>query len=272
MSAARVKQTRKIMISEKVFTAEDLRRIAGIFEKQRMLASKSDHRASLKYNVELSDHTTLETDSPELFTNESLATPARPIAVGMSFDNYTLGRHMKLHLTHGEDSDFTNLAVVSGEEAAWLKENFVDIKEAVEKVQPQALWFRRHRFFLLSLISLGLGSLAMMISGYLLVPVLAALRVPPLISPDSPWLQALRPSSPTAQFLLYWFWCWLIGFFFRARDVLWWLLDMWPGIEFRFGLAHLQSEQIRRRRLGAVATLIILPICTNLIASLIIWR
>ena len=67
-----MKAIRGIKIPERLFTAEDLRRIASIFEKQEALADKSSHHASVEYAVRFSDETTRETDTAELFADDSL--------------------------------------------------------------------------------------------------------------------------------------------------------------------------------------------------------
>ena len=62
-----MKQTRKIIISEKVFTAKDLQRLAQIFEKQRTLTSHANNHINISYQIMFSNNTSLETDSPTLF-------------------------------------------------------------------------------------------------------------------------------------------------------------------------------------------------------------
>jgi len=77
--------------------------------------------------------------------------------------------------------------------------------------------------------------------------------------------------SSAAPILYIWGWIlrWGLGFMWGAFELRRWLLSLWPSVEFRFGLAHLQTEQIKRRRLLLVATLIVSPILTNLVAGLI---
>src|SRR6266850_5522023 len=155
-----VNQTRKISISDRVFTIKDLQRIAAIFDRQSSLAKKSDHHASVEYSVTFSDDTTHQSDSPDLFSDASLAVPARPVGVRMSFHNYKLDRHISLSLAHG-DSSYGNLAVVSASEPEWLSQNFLALKEALETVRPQSAWLRKHKILLLNLIAVGIGCLGL---------------------------------------------------------------------------------------------------------------
>ena len=259
-------QTRKISISEKVFTIEDLRRIAAIFDKQSLLAKKSDHHASVEYSIRFSDDTTYQSDSPDLFSDGALTVPARPVAIQMSFRNYKLGRHISLSIDHG-DSSYGNLAVVSASEPEWLSQNFLSLKETLETVRPQTVWLKNHRTLLLNLIAVGIGSLGMSAIDLLvnaLTHVVDLSGVIKPLAPDSPW----RPLISDASLLLYgvkWTWRWFAGFFWGAFWVRRWLLSVWPSIEFDFGLPHLQTERKKRERLIAVATLIVLPVIVNLI-------
>ena len=262
-----MKQTRKIIISEKVFTSEDLRRIAKIFEKQRTLAAKSGHHFSVTYEVKFSDNTTLETDSPELFADESLAGPGRPVGVRMSFQNYALNRHLAISIDHGDSYFSANAAVISANESAWLSENFLALKEAIDRAAPQSFWLRRHETLLVNLLALGLGSL-----GTLIINLAVNILFPHFrgVLPRPP-----RPSEQLRQLLLpmyivQWVVAWGWGFFLGAFGVRRWLLSMWPSIEFDFGLDHLKTERVKRRRLIAVGALVILPITTSLIAELVL--
>lgn len=260
-----MKQTRKIIIAEKIFTGEDLRRMAKIFDKQKTLAAKSDHNVSIAYEVKFSDDTTLETDSPELFSDESLTAPGRPVAVRMSFQNYSLNRHLAISIDHGDSPYAANVAVISADESAWLSENFLALKEAIDKVAPQSFWFRRHKTLLLNLLALGIGSLVTLIIDLALDTFFP--HAPRLIPPNSPWHQL----DPLVD-ILRWVFRWGGGFFWGAFGIRHWLLSMWPSIEFDFGLDHLKTERVKRQRLIAVGALIVLPITTSLIAELIHTR
>ena len=263
-------QTRKILILERVFTLEDLSRIASIFEKQSKLASKSEHNASIEYSIRFSDNTTYQSDSPDLFLAESLAVPARPVAIQMSFHNYTLGRHISLSLSHG-DFSYSNEAVVSSREPDWLCLNFIALKEAIEAVRSQTFWLRKHRILLLNLIALGIGSLMTWVTDLLLNVLANGIDLSGVIKPlppDSPWRRVISNAAPLLC-TIKWLWCWAVGFLLGAFEVRRWLLSVWPSIEFDFGLPQFKAERIKRRRLLAVVTLIVIPIIRSLFYDLI---
>ncbi len=245
-----MRQTRKIAVSERVFTSQDLLRIAKIFAEQD---KPPEQHVSTEYEVKFEDNTTIESDSPDVFSDESLTAPARPVAIRMWFRNYALGHHISLSLEHG-DASYGNVGIVSASEP-----------------RPQEFWFRRHKVLLLNLIALGIGSLGTLIidlAGVFLGKVLGFQEFVVPLPPDSPWRQILSAAQP----MLYaagWLWRWAAGFFWGAFEVRRWLLATWPGIEFEFGLPHLQAEKVRRGRLKAVAALVIFPIVTTVLYDLV---
>jgi len=170
-----MKQTRKISISDKVFTIEDIKRLAAILENQSQLAKRSDHRMFVEFAVIFSDDTTFQSDSPDLFLSESIVRPARPVEIKMSFHNFTLERSISLSFSHG-DSSYSNSAVVSANEPNWVSQNFLAITEAIQTVRPQTVWVRKLGLILINLIALGIGSLASLAIG-LLVDVLFRLGI-----------------------------------------------------------------------------------------------
>jgi hypothetical protein len=126
VESERQKQTRRIIIEDKVFKAEDLRRIARIFEKQRHLVDGTACDTTVSYQISLRDDTTFESDSQLLFSDESLTTAARPMAIGMSFRNYSKNCYLRVSIRHG-DKGYGNEAEISGTDLAWVRENFLAV-------------------------------------------------------------------------------------------------------------------------------------------------
>jgi hypothetical protein len=261
-----VKQTRNIQISDRVFTAEDIRRLANIIEAQKGPSKKAGHHVIFQYAVRFDDTTSLESDSPEVFDDEPLTSPARPVGIQMAFYNHSLGRQISIDLTHSDDS-YRNTAQVSGNDAAWVSHHFLSIKEAIEKAAPQVSWLRNHATLLLNLIALGLGCFgSLMLDGvYWLFLKDVAIPIKPLPL-DSPWRQLVNLRF---WHVLGWMWLWGWGFFLGAFTLRDWLLRLWPQVEFNFGLAHLQIERLRRQRIALVGTIIVIPILLEAIYDII---
>jgi hypothetical protein len=263
-----LKQTRKIAISDLVFTSEDVRRIATIFDRQE---KPQPERTRSNYVVQFDNNTQLESDTPEVFSDESLTAPARPVSIQMSFHDFTRERHISLSIDHGDSRyGFGNQAVVSGSEPAWLSENFLALEDTLKRTRPQSIWFRRHPTILLNLIALGIGSLGLLLITSI-VHALDYLGLLSIFGPPSPnsFVQAILALPKPLLNALAWFWRWALGFTWGASEVRRSLLTMWPSIEFDFGFPHLQMEKKRRTYLRAVAALIILPIITSLLYDLL---
>src|SRR5271156_7151057 len=97
-----MKQTRKITISERVFTAQDLMRIAGVLYKHTH--DKGKNHVTTEFEVTFSDNTRFESETPEVFQEESLTAHGRPVAIAMSYRDYTRSRFISLSLSQGESS------------------------------------------------------------------------------------------------------------------------------------------------------------------------
>jgi hypothetical protein len=262
-----VKRTRKIVIRNRVFSLEDLKRIAELFDKQAKLARKSDHHASSEYEISFSNNTSISGDSPEILDDKFLNAPGRPVVVRLAFRNFTLGRHLSFEANHG-DSTYSNIASVSADEPDWVNDNFLSLEEAIQTVRPQTFWFRRHPTLLLNLIALGAGSLIQLAVQPLLqafikiLPFWSAIQSVPA---DSPWRQ---PVILAVLYLFIWITRWFTGFCF-AFEIRRWLLQLWPNVELNIGSEHLKTEIIQRRRLVAVIVLIVLPVITSAIYDII---
>lgn len=266
MNQDRVKQTRQITISEKVFTLEDIRRIASIFDEQVTLSKQSDDRADVEYSIDFSDNTTFKSESPKLFSDVSH--PAQPVQIQMSFRDYKLGRQLLFSAHHG-DSSYGNHASVSAGETAWLSKNFLTLKDTLEAVKPQTVWYRRHRILTLSLIALGIGScldIGLSSVTKLLFQNIDFSGVTKPPSPDSPWRRVIESASPLLL-TIKWGWRWFLGALW-AHDLYRWLLDLRPNIEFDFGVPHLRTERMKRQRLMVVVALG-LSILANLLTDVL---
>jgi hypothetical protein len=264
-----VKQTRKVRISEKVFTAADLLRLAKVVDIPKDGTSR-DHVLTV-FKVKFSNETVLESDTSDVLQEESLTAYDRPIGIEMSYSNITKQNYMSVSLSHGEHS-FGNEASVSGADITWVNANFQLVQDALRAVRPQHVWVRRHETLLLNLIALGIGSAGFLmfdLVGWLIFKAVAWRGVV-LHPPSLPlWLSSLLPVLEPAFVIFNWLWRWVLGLSWGAFAVRDWLLALWPSIEFDFGQPHRQAEKIKRQRLYAVVSLIVLPIVASLLYDLL---
>lgn len=124
----------------------------------------------------------------------------------------------------------------------------------MELAPPQTSWVVNYKTLLLHMLALGLGVPLLRIGMYLLAPL--APYVPEGVSralgtvfKTSPWIWPVYVS----------FCRWLTGLSIAPR-ALDWLLELWPDVEFDFGLEHLKLEKMRRQRLWLVFSLVGIPV------------
>jgi len=259
-----MKKTRTISISNRVFKTKDLTRIANIIDDEDENSSNSK-----SFMVRFDDDTTVESESKKILSDEYLNAPTRPVGIKMSWRDYSNDQYITLSLKHG-DSNYGNAVSISGQEP-WLSHKFMALKEAIDQVQPQDIWFRRHPTILLNFIALGIGILGTFVIEILLSGFFYVFELDNIISPlpdDSDWRQIIQSAQPIL-YLFDWVFKWGLGFLWGAYFVRKWLFAMWPSIEFTFGLPHQQHEKKRRKRLNTVGALVILPIVIKVIYDLI---
>jgi len=251
-----LKESRRIVITDKVFAAADLRRLAAIFEKQKTLAKGTQQHCNISFSIAFENHLSRETDSSEIFSDEGLSLSSRATDVEMSFSNYTLERWVALRLTHGNHSS-GNTATVSGNDARWLSEAFLALQEAIAQVPPQKVWFAKHYRLLVNINAILIGfsgdaAMGMIIKMFMhwshpARPVLPA------------WIEQIHALPSSILIPVSIMWKWLLGQFWGAFSLTNWIVTLWPSVEFDFGLEHLKTEKIKRKRLVIVMTLIVLP-------------
>jgi len=262
-----VKQTREISIQDRVFGVNDLRRFANVIETQDRPKTGN---VTVDYEVTFSDNTRFESDTPNVFEEELLTAHGRAVAVDMTYWNYSKGNRISVRLSHG-DSTYRNEAIVSGLDANWVNANFQALQDVINRATPQNSWLRRHGFFTVTLIALGIGS-----AFFLLIDTLdwTASKLgwfTVIAHPSASWIPFLiRLSRYRAFFIaLDWFLRWFVGQAMGAYGILNWLRAMWPRVEFDIGPSHLQIEKIRRRRLSTVFVLVVIPILVTLAYDII---
>jgi len=207
------------------------------------------------------DGTVLENESPEIFDDEWLTGSSRPVVIKMSYRNYEKGRSVSVYFRHG-DNQYGNEVEVSGSDVEWVDATFQALKDNLDKVRRQDSWALRHPDLLFHLIALGIGSFVVAVVDFSVDILFGKI---PFTLPVPHWLEFLRwPPLRPYLYLAGWGWRWSLGLFWGTTSVYRWLLNMWPSVEFDFGLPHLQTEKIRRERMKSVVTLAVLPVLLQL--------
>jgi hypothetical protein len=261
-----MKTTRDFTFSDRVFTVQDLMRFADILDWQ----VSDTPRDSSEYTVTFEDGHEIKGSSSEVFTEEQLNRPCRPVEIKIWLWVHSVQDYIRIKLHSGETSyKYENSITISGNDANWVNANYTALHDAVDKVTPQSLWWRENRFrrmLLLNLIALGVGTLEYaVIVGMVLVSVRVWPNLPSHTVESFPL--SLQPMLLSySRFFLSWPWRWFLGFpwaFIIRR----WLLEMWPSIEFNFGSTYLRPDN-RRKKLYWTLTAVIVPIIIAFFCSM----
>lgn len=256
-----MKTTRNLKVKDRVFSLEDIQRIANIIGEQKVKANEADVHSSASYLLDFADETRIEVEDSVAISDELLARPARVVKVEFDFHDYENKRSINFTIRHG-DSPWDSGARISGEDRAWVDGQFLAVKEAVEAAKPQTSAPRRFQGLILHASALGIGSLGQMALDVFIGSVLVWLDVFGNIQPvdqDSKFRAVLISLGPILYALL-WIWRWILGLAWGAFAVRSWLVSLWPSVEFSFGPEHHRIEEIRRRRLAGFSTLVLVPI------------
>jgi len=267
-----LKETRKLHIKDKVFNIDDLKKIALIFEEQASLARQNGERSSIEYELHFSDDTTVESEALDILEDDILFSK-RPISVQFSYHNYSLNRRISLSLNHG-DSSYGNTIIVSGQEREWVNAIFARLTEILKGVTPQESWIKRHPTLLLNVIALGIGTFGCFLIDTIFKFTFANVDLGRHITPPKEgtflhFLTIVIKSNTLIFYILGWIWRWCLGFFWGAYKVRRWFLNLWPSIELDIGPEHFKIEKQKRKKLYAVAVLVIFPIVTALLYDII---
>lgn len=263
-----MKQTRRLRIRQRIFRIDDLKRIAGVFDDQARLATKSDHHHKVEYTLHFADDTSFEGDTPALL-DDTVVQIKRPVKVEFDFCNFKLERRISFSVTHGH-SEYGNGFWVSANEETWLNDNFIKLESFVKGAEPQLFWFSRHPFILANLLALGVGCL-----GMFLIDGFWSFVGPPQINFSQSSLAKLKTlhtfiAAHQIWFYLFdWFWKWLFGWLWGAVSIANWFLSAWPNIDLDFGANHLKIEKKRQKKIVVVMTLIVVPILLAIIQNII---
>lgn len=237
-----MRETRKINICNKIFTKEDLKSIHKIFIDAYQGSSEG---ATLKFEYDFNDNTSIETASDKVFEEHDLLDTKKTIQVNFSFYDYP-NKDMTFKLTHGNYSgNFSNEIRISSNDNVWpgYMQNLFNDKLAAVKPQTK---HPKHPF--------ALGYLSSIIPTLLLVYSICGIMEKQLNSMFSK-TELTAIASIVSLIVFY--------IFFRLFNQ---LINLFPQIEFDFGPEHMKIEKNKKRRLWIQFTIFIFPICLTAIS------
>lgn len=260
-----MKETRKKIIEDKIFTKSDICSIFKIVNSEYEYSKKAkNHSLSrLELNLNCQDGTNYESESDDLLNDGDIIDTKRCVSVSIRYNDYKLERRTSVTFEHG--SDYGNEFIVSGLDRNWVSGTFDRIDTTIDSVKPQKHWFIQYKSIILHVSAFFFGLMI-----YRILDILWYQHIEPINNP-SEIIQAIRDFIYKYLFVLYTIqgiFFWLQGIFpvLYLRN---WVLKLWPSIEFDFGPEHQKSEKNKRKRLGLFFFVIIVPLLISFIYDLI---
>jgi hypothetical protein len=249
--------TRKLQISNRVFTAKDLLRFAHLLDNQ--ITRHPSERLFSSFEVMFADGVVHEGTAAEVFAEECLIRPSRPVAVSMRLFS-GIGsdkKSIRIDLRAG-DSSFGNDIVITGSESIWANATYTSLKDALDKAPPQKSWVRMHPVITWLLLATGSGAIIQAVFDAVLFPVIDN-TIGPAILRILPNLSNANARGWVIPLFLVFRWAATVAVGnVPATLIFRWIQKTWPRIEFDFGSPHLRPAS-RQRTLVAIWTLMVVP-------------
>ena len=258
-----MKTKREMPVENRVFTANDLRRIASVFAEEGARAAIDPPRVAgvlTIFEVTFADSTSLSSDRPDVLQEDILDGPARPVRISFTMSNYMEeGRH--LHFRACQDSRYSTGELTVTGCRPWVSDVFGRLKDAIDAAKPQFSWPRRHQFLLNCFLAIGVASIVLLVFRI----VIRLGMIGGQATATRPAEDASLPSQIMAVFSL------LCLSFAATIGLTWWIRDLWPSVELDLGRPHLNYMRRRRVLLRLILGTIGASLLGNLAWALITW-
>jgi hypothetical protein len=246
-----MKETRKYEFKNKILDQEHLIAVAKLFiELSKELKTKSQSCA--QFNLTFKDDITLDSNDLSIFESGETTMFRKLMKVFLIFvaseGSIDLGFH------HGNCKSCNKLTV-SGSDRLWVSRTFTSLKEAIDSITPQNLFFSKFKWLTIPLILISSG----MILGFILSGIISVFGYSNSSAINfSKLLLKLKGSNTYWTFML-----WNIRLFLGVlvTPFLYYQIgNVWPRIEIQVGPDHLNIAQRRRSLLLASWSGVFLPL------------
>jgi hypothetical protein len=245
-----MKETRTFKIENRIFTIQNVKKIAAKFESEYQSAKAKQHHATVRFLVLCKDGSLYESEDSKIF-DDSVISSKKVQVFNFSFTDYEEDKNMRIELEHGNDS-YRNSFVVSGKDSDWVNGTLNSLQVFIESATPQSTWFKRLKVVFTLLLSFLIG-----ISLVALLGVIGRkLASKSFINPFR--LMMEEPNLIWGSLFIGYFPAFFITDFFN---------NLWPKVEIQVGPGYTFLEKNKRKLLFGLITILVLPIILGLIFS-----
>jgi len=218
--------------------------------------------------ITISLHTTdsevYEIENSNLDSNNNILDIKRIENIKIDLTDYRNDKHFSINLSQGDDKWSNNLVIGSKDEL-WVNNQKIMLEESIKSWQPQNVYYSRYKDLLLHFLAICVGLLIIKI-----VVLFSDQSIQDTTSETTDpgrfllFLGKLLESIPLTRYLFIAVISWIVGsgiviftIWFKIDN---YLSDLWPSIEFDFGPEHFKFSKRRRKSIGVIITLIVLPV------------
>jgi hypothetical protein len=259
------KEKRRLIISWRVFTKIDIRRLAQFLFNEYQVANKKKHHSSIIFRLNCQEGISYESDSVRILDDGGPIDLKKTESIQMTFYDYEFERNIDISLKEG---DYAGELSIRGTDKNWVQGNFTTLVEIINSIKPQDNVILKYKKYFFHIIAFGVGSLILLLLNLLILRHIPSEPIQISSKTLFAFIEFIQRNTWLA-YLIVAFLIWGEGIITFAYPIYKWLLDLWPNIEFDFGPEHLNNQKKRRKRIWFVTTLVIIPIVLNIITNII---
>jgi hypothetical protein len=279
-------ETRTLKISNRIITSQDIRRLFTDLENEinrldaitneqldRKLSEEKYNKysdqekerekrylknwISKKLKVKATDNSIYEGHSNEILAPGGILDSKQISSIDFDFTDRNHNASIAINLRH-TNSDSWNEVRVQGTDSLWVNGIIQKIENFLESLEPQPTWARKYSFVLTIFFDICIAIVA---SAILMKVILFLGKHFPL---DSNSQKLSLGFSRATIFIM------MLGVFsYPASALTDRIKGLWPLVELQTGRDHNQAEKQKRKTVGLVFTLIILPTIFTIITELV---
>lgn len=252
-------------ISGKIISREDIIKLIDyLFNTFDVLTS--EHKR-FNLSIHTFDNEVYEIENTKLTVNNSVIDIKRINSIKISLIDYRNEKQIFLSLTQGDDKWSNNLSIESSDEE-WVNNQQTKLLDLIESWKPQKSYYTKYRNYLLNFLAICIG--------LLIIRLMANIEIDIDTESSKPGrllilMNNLIELIPFTKYILLILISWFVGIlpvlFLGWIKLDAYLTSLWPPIEFDFGPEHYKYSKRRRKAIGLIITLIVIPILLNLIVG-----
>jgi len=249
-----IKEQRIYKIKWRVISANNIRHIAQLAQREYQSSKSLDHHANISYKLNCEDSSSYVSDSTSLFEEGGNLDIKKALMIQINYHDYTNTRDIDIVIKEGSSNSYFE---IEGEDRNWVSGVFAELEEHLKSIKPQNQFLIKYKPIIIPILSLIIGY---SISSLLDCFIFNNLELPTITNQNFLSFVTYISNNPLLRLIISILLRTFQGFISFTYPIYNWLLELWPVIEFDFGPEHYKIIKKRRSRVIFILTMLILPI------------